>query len=50
MDQTITKQDNVHYVKCENEKDLLKQFLKFWQSYTPDVITLIIVNILICLI
>ena len=33
------KQDNVHYVKCENEKELLKQFLKFWQSYTPDVLT-----------
>ena len=35
----VVKQKNVHYVKCENEKDLLKQFLKFWQSYTPDVIT-----------
>jgi len=33
------KQDNVHYVKCENEKDLLKQFLKFWSAYTPDVLT-----------
>ena len=33
------KQDNVHYIKCENEKDLLKQFLKFWSAYTPDVLT-----------
>ena len=32
------KQKNVHYIKCENEKDLLKQFLKFWQ-YIPDVLT-----------
>ncbi len=38
VDYTV-KQDNVHYVKCENEKDLLKQFLKFWQLYSPDVIT-----------
>jgi DNA polymerase elongation subunit (family B) len=34
-----TKQKNVHYIKCENERDLLKQFLKFWQTYTPDVLT-----------
>ena len=33
------KQDNVHYVKCENERDLLKQFLKFWSAYSPDVLT-----------
>jgi len=33
------KQDNVHYIKCENERDLLKQFLKFWSAYTPDVLT-----------
>jgi len=33
------KQKNVHYIKCENERDLLKQFLKFWQTYTPDVLT-----------
>ena len=37
-DYTI-KQKNVHYIKCENERDLLKQFLKFWQTYTPDVLT-----------
>ena len=34
-----TKQKNVHYIKCENERDLLKQFLKFWSTYTPDVLT-----------
>lgn len=33
------KQDNVHYVKCDNERDLLKQFLKFWSAYSPDVLT-----------
>ena len=33
------KQDNVHYVKCKDERDLLKQFLKFWSTYTPDVLT-----------
>ena len=33
------KQKNVHYIKCENEKDLLKQFLGFWRQYTPDILT-----------
>ena len=33
------KQDNVHYVKCNDERDLLKQFLKFWSAYSPDVLT-----------
>ena len=33
------KQDNVHYVKCKGEKDLLIQFLKFWHKYPPDIIT-----------
>ena len=33
------KQDNVHYVKCDDERDLLKQFLKFWSAYSPDVLT-----------
>ena len=31
--------DNVSYVKCKDEKDLLIKFLKFWREYTPDVVT-----------
>jgi len=33
------KQDNVHYIKCKDEKDLLIQFLKFWKDFTPDILT-----------
>ena len=33
------KQDNVHYIKCVDEKDLLIKFIKFWREYTPDVLT-----------
>jgi DNA polymerase elongation subunit (family B) len=33
------KQDNVHYIKCIDEKDLLIKFIKFWKEYTPDIIT-----------
>ena len=27
------------YVKCDNEKELIFEFLKFWQMNQPDVIT-----------
>jgi len=33
------KQDNAHYIKCKDEKDLLIQFLKFWKEFTPDILT-----------
>ena len=33
------KQDNVHYIKCVDEKDLLIKFIKFWREYTPDILT-----------
>ena len=33
------KTNNVSYIKCKDEKDLLIQFLKFWRAYTPDVLT-----------
>tara|TARA_Y100000590_G_scaffold470688_1_gene667824 strand:+ start:6336 stop:8822 length:2487 start_codon:yes stop_codon:yes gene_type:complete len=35
----ITKQNNLTYVKCKNEKDLLLEFMKFWCKNHPDVIT-----------
>ena len=33
------KKENVQYVKCDNERDLLKKFLTFWNDYAPDVLT-----------
>ena len=35
----ITKKSNVTYIKCENEKHLLLEFLKFWCKNHPDIIT-----------
>lgn len=39
-DYTPTKNE-VKYIKCTNEKELLQQFLKIWDSdvYRPDVVT-----------
>jgi len=31
--------DNVRYIQCDNEKDLLYRFLKHWSENTPDVIS-----------
>ncbi len=31
--------DDVRYVKCKNEKDLIWEFLSFWDALNPDVIT-----------
>jgi DNA polymerase elongation subunit (family B) len=33
------KKDNVTYVKCDNEKELLMEFLSFWEEDYPDIIT-----------
>lgn len=35
---TPTRED-VLYIKCDNEYDLLKKFVKTWEMYSPDVIT-----------
>jgi len=35
----LTKKSNVTYVKCENEKHLLLEFLKFWCKNHPDIVT-----------
>jgi len=34
-----THRNDVAYVKCANEQDLIFEFLKFWQINQPDVIT-----------
>jgi DNA polymerase elongation subunit (family B) len=35
----ISKKLNVTYVKCQNEKHLLLEFLKFWCKNHPDIVT-----------
>ena len=35
----VTNRDDVHYVKCDNEQHLIKQFLMFWERNQPDIIT-----------
>ena len=37
-DYTPTRED-VLFIKCDNEYDLLKKFVKTWEMYSPDVIT-----------
>ena len=34
-----SKRKDVKYIKCNDEKDLLYEFLNFWSSNYPDVIT-----------
>ena len=34
-----TNRKDVTYYKCENEKDLLYDFINFWRSNFPDIIT-----------
>ena len=31
--------EDVTYVKCKNERDLLEKFLDFWEDHQPDIIT-----------
>ena len=35
----ISKKVNVTYVKCQNEKHMLLEFLKFWCKNHPDILT-----------
>lgn len=41
MKDFVTKDKNVHYIKCKDEWYLLQNFLKVWQSgrYMPDILT-----------
>ena len=34
-----TDRDDVTYVECESETQLLKEFLIFWEKHQPDIIT-----------
>jgi len=35
----VNSREDVSYVKCETEDELLKKFLTFWESNKPDVLT-----------
>ncbi len=35
----LAKQENVTYIECKTEKQLLMEFFKFWMKNYPDVIT-----------
>jgi len=35
----VNSREDVSYVKCETEEELLKKFLTFWESNKPDVVT-----------
>ena len=35
----IVKKPNSSYIKCQNEKHLLLEFLKFWSKNHPDIVT-----------
>jgi DNA polymerase elongation subunit (family B) len=34
-----TTQEDVIYIKCKDERDLLQRFVKFWKNDPPDIIT-----------
>ena len=35
----VNNRDDVTYVECRDEEYLIQEFLTFWQSYYPDIIT-----------
>ena len=35
----VNKQDNVEYILCDGEYDLLNRFLYYWENNTPEVVT-----------
>lgn len=35
----VPHQENITYIKCDNEKQLLRRFIKMWQTLDPDIIT-----------
>ena len=37
-DYEVTRED-VLYIKCDNEMDLLRKFVEHWSHYSPDIIT-----------
>lgn len=35
----IPQQDNIEYIQCKNERDLLYRFLAIWKEIDPDIVT-----------
>ena len=35
----VNRRDDVAYIKCKNEEDLIHEFLTFWEKTQPDIIT-----------
>ena len=35
----VNRRDDVGYIKCKNEEDLIHEFLTFWEKTQPDIIT-----------
>ena len=35
----VNRRDDVAYIKCKNEEDLLYEFITFWEKTQPDIIT-----------
>ena len=39
MDNFVNDRDDVQYIKCKSEIDLIHQFTRFWCEYEPNIIT-----------
>ena len=39
MDNFVNDRDDVQYIKCKSEIDLIHQFTRFWCEYEPDIVT-----------
>ena len=39
MENFVNDRDDVQYIKCKSEIDLIHQFTKFWTEYEPNIIT-----------
>jgi DNA polymerase elongation subunit (family B) len=39
MGNFVNDRDDVNYIKCSTEIDLINKFAKFWVAYNPDVVT-----------
>lgn len=39
LGQYTPTQDNVLYITCDNEFDLLQKFVQYWSTHTPDIVT-----------
>lgn len=33
------KAEQIHYIKCEDEEDLIQKFITDWETFSPDIVT-----------